>query len=67
MRKWRIIPRLSFINYKKNFPNMGDDCFNKIFNIHRAWGGRLIYIHIKHFAVELDFRYSWINDLIGIK
>lgn len=68
IKHWRVIPKISFINYEKSFPNMGKACFTKWFDIKRAWGGRLIYIHIKARAIELDFRRNWLMDMIeGVK
>ncbi len=68
IKYWRFIPKISFINYEKCFPNIGHDCFNKWFDIRRAWGGRLVYIHVKARAIELDFRRNWLMDVMyGIK
>lgn len=64
IKRWRFIPKVSFIDYKKSFPNVGNDCFTKLFDIRRAWGGRLVYIHVKARAIELDFRRDWILDMI---
>lgn len=67
MKKWRIFPKIHYHNYKKSFPNLGD-CFTKWIDIQRFWGGRIIYFHIKHYCLELDFRRDWVADMVeGIK
>ena len=67
MKKWRIIPKISYINYKKDFPNMENNCFTKWFEVRRAWGGRLIYISVKARTIELDFRKDWLAEMTNGK
>ena len=61
MKKWRFIPKITFHNY--NSWNIGEDCFTKWFSINRYWGGQIIYINVKKFGLELDFRYDWLSDM----
>ncbi len=60
---WRIIPKITYTNYKKRFPNMSKNCFPKLFEITRFWGNRLISISFKHYILFLDFRYNWVADM----
>jgi len=64
MKRWRIMPKFSFVNYRKEFPNSGTNCWKKWFDINRYWFGRLIYFQVKHYCIQLDFRKSWVQDMI---
>ena len=50
-----IIPKISYCNFRKRYPNMGD-CFKRWFMIQRYWSGQIINISIKHHVFGLDFR-----------
>jgi len=63
IKRWRIIPKIRFVNYRKEFPNMSASCFTEWFYISRSWKGRFISIGIKDRALKLDFRRNWIADL----
>lgn len=60
--RWRILPKISYTNFRKEYPNMGG-CFKKWFNIQRFWGGKIIYINIKHHQLSFDFRKNWLVDM----
>lgn len=59
LSRWRIIPKVSFINYGKK------SCFNRLFYCSRMWSGKLIYFGIKHYAIEFDFRKDWLADMVN--
>ena len=61
--KWAF-PKVSYCNLKKEFPNMGENCFIEWFNISRYWGGRIINLNIKCHQISLDFRKNWVADMI---
>lgn len=61
-RKWRIIPRVSYTNFRKTAAS--HRAFRSWFSIRRYWGGRIINIGIRHHVVTLDFRHCWLSDLI---
>lgn len=61
----RAFPKIRFMNYRKEFPVMGDNCFRDWFWIQRLWKNRLIFIHVKHFALVLDFRMDWVGDMVN--
>ena len=61
--KWRLIPRLSYVNYAKEYPQ--SQCWKTWFYIHRFWGGRIINIGILSRALVLDFRRDWLADMLG--
>lgn len=61
-RKWRIIPLVSYTNWRKQ-PNVPKDLFREWFSCRRSWGGRIINIRVKHHMLTLDFRYSWLADM----
>lgn len=58
------LPRVRFINYRKLFPQASIGCWAKWFDVQRFWGGKIILIHVKAFAIELDFRRNWIADMM---
>lgn len=64
MKRWRFLPKISFINYRRKFPNMGPSVFSE-FSIDRKWSGRLIFIHVKARAVCLDFRLDPVADMMN--
>jgi hypothetical protein len=66
MKNIRLIPKVYFINYRKEFPNMVDNCFNEWFTIQRFWYGRIININIKHYCLKFDFRKNWLLDMVKI-
>lgn len=65
MKRWRLLPKVRFINYRREFPNMGPSVFSEWFTIDKKWSGRLIFIHVKAFAVCLDFRRDPVADMMN--
>lgn len=63
MKNIRLIPKIHFVNYKKEFPNMTDGCFIKWFSIQKFWYGKIININIKHYTLSFDFRKNWLLDM----
>jgi hypothetical protein len=62
--RWKL-PKLSYTNFKKEFPNMGENCFKRWFYLDTwPWGGRIWNIGILHHQVSLDFRESWVDDMV---
>lgn len=64
MKKWRIIPKVAFVNYRKRFPGISAQAFGQLFYIRSAWSGRLVFVGVKHFAIEFDFRRNWLAELM---
>ena len=64
LSKWRIFPKISYTNFKKEYSKIGDDCFTKWFSVQKYWGGRIIGFSIKHHVVSLDFRKNWLVDMV---
>ena len=60
--RWKL-PKVSYTNYRKKYPNMGR-CFNRWFQFKRYWGGRIWNISVKHHEISLDFRMSWTDDMV---
>jgi len=62
--RWRF-PKVSYTNYRKEFPRMvGVDCFKSWFWFKRFWSGRIWNFGIKHHQITLDFRLSWLDDMV---
>ena len=55
--------KIGYTNYRKEFPNMGKNCFNRFFSFDRRWEGKLIYFHFFHHQIEIDIRKNWIKDM----
>lgn len=64
MKNIRLIPKIRFTNYRKEFPNISSDAFQTPFRINRYWRNRIIEIHIKHYSVSFDFRKNWVLDMM---
>lgn len=58
-----ILSRISYCNYRKQYPNIGP-CFADWFYIRKYWSGKLIHIGIKHHCVVLDLRGDWVSDMM---
>lgn len=56
---WRIMPKVTYTNYRKKFTNVGDGAFNQVFNIKRFWSGKIISLLIYHHELSFDFRENW--------
>jgi starvation-inducible outer membrane lipoprotein len=64
LRRWKVVPSVSYTNFAKAFPNSGPYCWTRWFSVNRYWGGKIINISVKHHSVSLDFRRNWIADMI---
>lgn len=61
-RKWRWLPRVSYTNFKKSYPNTRG--FTRWVWVSRYWGGRLINVGIRHHVLNFDFRHNWVEDML---
>lgn len=61
--RWKL-PKVSYTNFRKEYPNIGKTAFAPWFSFTRYWGGRIWNINIKHHQVSLDFRLSWLDDMV---
>lgn len=61
--RWKL-PKVSYTNFRKEFPNMGSGCFRAWFSFSRYWGGKLWNISVRHHVIELDFRVCPWSDLM---
>ena len=61
-RRWRILPKISYTNWHKQ-PNVPRGLWKQWLQIKRFWGGRIIYIQVRHHQIELDFRKNWLADM----
>lgn len=61
-RRWRLVPTLAFIDWQREpgFLPVPDAPW---LSLERSWGGRLINITVKFYALRLDFRYDWIAEI----
>jgi hypothetical protein len=59
----KLIPRIHFINYLKCYPQSAG-CWKQWFSVRRYWGGKIILISVRHFAIEFDFRRDWLADMV---
>ena len=62
-RRWCFIPKVYFHNWNKT-KNLGTDAFTKWVSIDRYWGGLIIYITVKRYSIQFDFRRDWIADMV---
>ncbi len=65
MKNVRIIPKIRYTNFRKEFPNCTEGCFKRWFVIERFWGGKIIDVQIKHHQISFDFRANWLLDMIN--
>jgi hypothetical protein len=61
--RFRIIPKVSYVNYRKLYPN--SQAFNRWIVAQRAWSGMLWIAGIKHHVIKCDWRRNWVRDVIG--
>lgn len=66
MKKWRIIPRVSYTNFRKEYGKNAAGAFRSWFFVRRYWGGRIINAGIRHHVVSFDFRRCWLNDIVDV-
>lgn len=64
MKSWRIVPKVRFTNYRKLYPQGGENCWKQWVSVSRRWRGRIININVRHFQLSLDFRRNWIADMV---
>ena len=63
--KWRILPKISYTNYKAEYP-IGEAAFKDWFSVSRLWSGRIISFFIRHHSITFDFRKDeWADMMIG--
>lgn len=60
--RFRIIPKISYVNYRKLYPQTS--AFKRLFIAQRAWSGLLWIVGIKHHVVKLDWRRNWVRDML---
>ena len=58
------LPNIRYINMRKEFPNMGKDCFYSWLDFTRYWSGKIWMISVKHHIIEFDFRLSPFDDMV---
>ncbi len=65
--RWRVIPRIRFVDYHKEFPvsKSVKSTWKRALDIQCLWNGKIIHITIKHYAIVFDFRHNWLADMIG--
>lgn len=61
-RTWRLVPRVRYVNYHKEFPQAAD-CWKEWFSVNRYWSGRIVHVGIRARALVFDFRRDWIADM----
>lgn len=60
-RKWRPIPRVSYTNFCKLYPQ--SQGFKRWIVAERFWRKRLWVIGIRHHIVKIDWRRDWVRDM----
>lgn len=60
---WRLIPKVEFIDWREH-PLYNKHTYSSWFLFQRMWGGKLVYITIKHYQLCFDFRANWLNDMM---
>jgi hypothetical protein len=61
----RMIPKLRWVNYHKEFPQTEDGaCWKRGFGFDKYWGGLIWTFSFRHYALILDFRRNWLADMI---
>lgn len=60
-RKWRPIPRVSYTNFRKLYPQ--SQGFKRWLVAERFWRKRLWVIGIRHHIVKIDWRRDWVRDM----
>ena len=61
--RWKL-PKVRYCNFRKTYPTMGTGCFAKWFDFKRYWSGRVWYFYFRHHQISLDFRLSWVDDMV---
>ena len=59
----RWFPRIAYCNFHKEYPS-SVGAFTKWFDVRTYWHGRLVYVSVKHHTIILDFRATWITDMM---
>lgn len=60
MKVWRLLPKISYTNWSDT-PGMSQQWPT----VKRYWPGRLIYLQWFNHQIKLDFRKSWIDDMVS--
>ena len=63
-RLMRMLPKFTYVNWKKAAPQAAAVCWKQWFSVKRYWSGKLIYIQIRHHSFQFDFRRDWLADMI---
>lgn len=54
--RWLRLPKVDYVDWHKVAPNASPGCWKQWFSINRYWGGKLIYVEIRHHSFQFDFR-----------
>lgn len=63
-RRFRILPRVSYTNFRKEGCSPSKTAFNSWFSFDRYWGGAIWNFTVKHHQISFDFRRNWVADMI---
>jgi hypothetical protein len=63
--RWLRLPKFAYVNWHKAAPNASPGCWKQWFSIKRYWGGKLIYVEVRHHSFQFDFRRDWLADFLG--
>jgi len=61
----RSLPKFTYVSWHKAAPNSSPNCWKRWFSIRRYWGGKLIYVEVRHHSFQFDFRRNWLADFLG--
>lgn len=61
--RWKL-PKVSYINFRKEFPNHVFGCFRATFYFRRYWGNKIWNFGFKHHQVSVDFRMCPLSDMM---
>ena len=61
--RWAF-PKVSYCNFRKEYPNASEGCWTKWFAFNRYWSGRIWNFNFRHHQISLDFRLSWLDDMV---
>lgn len=60
---WRCLPKVSYVNFRKEFPNMGEQAFKTLFSFKRFWGGKIWTFGILHHQLSFSFVKCPLSDM----
>ena len=55
---------MTYTNFKKAYPGMGEHAFTRWFYFNRRWSGGIWNVGIKYHQITLDFRLSPLDDMV---